>query len=81
MVAVISKMQANSPTRWQPFANKTGKLNNFGSGKKFKSTTGHVRPGMSLSRLPRPVGRDILVQYYPWFIHWFLVNYNGERAT
>lgn len=35
---------------------------------------------MSLSGLPWPVGRDVLVRYYPWLIHWFLVNYNGERG-
>lgn len=46
----------------------------------FKSTTGHVRPGMSLSGLAWLVGRDVLVRYYPWLIHWFLVNYNGKRG-
>lgn len=53
MVAVISKRkQANGSISWAPFAaNKTGKLNTFGSGKNIKSTTGLVRPGMSLSRV------------------------------
>lgn len=50
MVAVISKMQQTGQLVGKRLLKKTtGKLNHFGSGKKFKSTTGHVRPGMSLS--------------------------------
>lgn len=82
MVAVISKTKSKlmgqcvGPRLRIKQANKK---KTFGSGKKIKSTAGHARPGMSLSGLPWPAGRDVLVQYYPWFIHWFLVNYTLVR--